>query len=126
MYKVIIDLTLKVNGVVEVFPVGCVINLPEKSAHKLIKQGKIVREPQVVNNEYDNYFQAAVLKVSQIYQDGTIDDARLKYPERWKQCIQIEDIINGQWDKNLQEFKKAADDWCDIYSELVKLFKQDY
>ena len=41
MYKVTSDLKLKVRGVVKVFLVGSVINLPEKSAQMFIQQGKI-------------------------------------------------------------------------------------
>lgn len=42
MYKVITDLKVKVQGIVNVFPVGSVINLPEKSAQIFIQQGKLV------------------------------------------------------------------------------------
>ena len=42
MYKVIADLKVRVQGVVKVFPVGSVINLPEKSAQMFIRQGKLV------------------------------------------------------------------------------------
>ena len=42
MYKVTCELKLKVQGVIKVFPVGSVINLPEKSAELFIQQGKLV------------------------------------------------------------------------------------
>ena len=42
MYKVTNDLKLKIQGVVKMFSVGSVINLPEKSAQIFIQQGKLV------------------------------------------------------------------------------------
>lgn len=42
MYKVIGDLIIKVQGITKVFPVGSVINLPEKPAQMFIQQGKLV------------------------------------------------------------------------------------
>jgi len=53
MYKVTSDLKLKVQGVIKVFPVGSVINLPEKSAQMFIQQGKIVSIPE--EPEKDTY-----------------------------------------------------------------------
>jgi len=42
MYEVTSELKLKVQGVIKVFPVGSVINLPEKSAQIFVQQGKLV------------------------------------------------------------------------------------
>lgn len=53
MFKVTNNLKVKVQGVIKVFPVGRVINLPEKSAQMFIQQGKIVsipEEPQITRN----------------------------------------------------------------------------
>ena len=84
MFKVTSSIKVKVQGVIKVFPVGSVINLPEKSAQMFIQQGKLVPEkPQVVINnesEYENYFQAAVGRINHHYQAGTIDYIRRKYP----------------------------------------------
>lgn len=49
MYRVVQDLTVKVQGVIKTFPTGSVINLPEKSAQMFIQQGKLIpveEEPQ--------------------------------------------------------------------------------
>jgi hypothetical protein len=45
MYKAICDLKMKVQGEIKVFPVGSVINLPEKSAQIFIQQGKLIPLP---------------------------------------------------------------------------------
>ena len=53
MYKVVQDLTVKVNGTIKTFHIGSIVNLPEKSAQMFIQQGKIVsipEEPQVMRN----------------------------------------------------------------------------
>ena len=42
MFKVTSSIKVKVQGVIKVFPVGSVINLPEKSAQMFIQQGKIM------------------------------------------------------------------------------------
>ncbi len=42
MYKVTSDLKLKIQGVVKMFSVGSVINLPEQSAQIFIQQGKLM------------------------------------------------------------------------------------
>ena len=98
---------------------GQVVTIVEEKAKKLIQEGEIKLVEQ-----YEDYFKDTVEKVSQIYQAGTLDYIRQKYPERWKQCIQAEDRINGLWDKDLQEFKKAVDDWREIELELIELFKK--
>lgn len=41
MYKVISDLTVKVQGVIKTFPAGSIVKLPEKAAQMFIKQGKL-------------------------------------------------------------------------------------
>lgn len=41
MYKVVQNLTVKVQGVIKTFPVGSVVNLPEKAAQMFIQQGKL-------------------------------------------------------------------------------------
>lgn len=50
MYKVITDLKVKVQGIIKVFPVGSLINLPEKSAQIFIQQGKLVPVFEPVND----------------------------------------------------------------------------
>lgn len=50
MYKVTSDLTLKVQGIIKVFPVGSVINLPEKSAQVFVQQGKLTPVFEPVDN----------------------------------------------------------------------------
>jgi len=50
MYKVTNDLKLKVQGVIKVFPVGSVINLPEKSAQIFVQQGKLIPVFEPVDN----------------------------------------------------------------------------
>ena len=128
MFKVTSSIKVKVQGVIKVFPVGSVINLPEKSAQMFIQQGKLVPEkPQVVINnesEYENYFQAAVGRINHHYQAGTIDYIRRKYPGRFQESLQIENRLNDFWDKDFQEFTKAVDEWQKIELELVKLFMQ--
>src|SRR3990172_11751347 len=42
MYKVVQDLTVKVNGTIKTFHVESIVNLPEKSAQMFIQQGKLV------------------------------------------------------------------------------------
>lgn len=98
---------------------GQVITLVEEKAKKLIQEGKIKLVEQ-----YEDYFKDTVEKVSQIYQAGTIDYIRRNHPERWKQYTQAEDRINGLWDKDLREFKKAVDCWREIELELIELFKK--
>ncbi|MBM2833776.1 MAG: hypothetical protein HW406_937 [Candidatus Brocadiaceae bacterium] len=127
MYKVTSDLTLKVKGVIKVFPAGCLINLPEKPAQMFMQQGKIVpvqEKPQVANNEfnYETYFLVATQRIAQNYQAGTIDYIRQNHPERWGKCVQAEDRINALWDKNLQEFQGAVDDWREIKLALIELY----
>lgn len=118
-YKTLILFTVKTkHGDLTLNP-GQVVTLAEEKAKKLILEWKIKEVDQ-----YEDCFKDAVEKVSQIYQAGTLDYIRQKYPERWKRCIQWEDRINGLWDKNLQEFKKAVDDWREFELELVKLFRQ--
>ena len=128
MFKVTSSIKVKVQGVIKVFPVGSVINLPEKSAQMFIQQGKLVpEEPHVVINnesEYENYFQAAVGRINHHYQAGTIDYIRRKYPGRFQESLQIENKLNDFWDKDFQEFTKAVDEWQKIELELVKLFMQ--
>lgn len=54
MYKVIQDLTVKVQGIIRTFLVGSVIKLPEKSAQMFIQQGKlepIAEESQIMGCE---------------------------------------------------------------------------
>lgn len=49
MYKVVQDLTVKVNGTIKTFYIGSIVNLPEKSAQMFIQQGKIesvITEPE--------------------------------------------------------------------------------
>ncbi|GEM_PF-1572489 len=46
MYKVVQDLTVKVNGTIKTFHIGSIVNLPEKSAQTFIQQGKIVSIPE--------------------------------------------------------------------------------
>ena len=131
MYEVTRDLTIKVQGVINVFHAGSLINLPEKSAQLFIQQGKLVpvqEKPQVVvinESEYENYFQAAVGRINHHYQAGTIDYIRRKYPGRFQESLQIENRLNNFWDKDFQEFKKGVDDWREVELELIKLFKQD-
>jgi len=53
MYKVVQDLTVKVNGTIKTFHIGSIVNLPEKSAQMFVQQGKIVsipEEPQITRN----------------------------------------------------------------------------
>lgn len=42
MYRVVQDLTVKVNGAIKTFRMGSIVNLPEKSAQIFIQQGKII------------------------------------------------------------------------------------
>jgi len=55
MFKVTRDLKLKVQGVIKVFLVGSVINLPEKSAQMFVQQGKIVPVPEEPPKEVRPY-----------------------------------------------------------------------
>lgn len=41
MYKVVQDLTVKVNGTIKTFHIGSIVNLPEKAAQMFIEQGKL-------------------------------------------------------------------------------------
>ena len=50
MYKVTSDLKLKVQGIVRIFSVDSVINLPEKSAQILVRQGKLCAAFEPVDN----------------------------------------------------------------------------
>lgn len=118
-YKILILFTVKTKGGDLTLNPGQVITLAEEKANKLIQEGKIKLVEQ-----YEDYFKDTVEKVSQIYQAGALDYIRQKHPERWKQCIQAEDRINCLWDKDLQEFKKAVEDWREIELELIELFKK--
>ena len=119
-YKVIRLFTVKTKqGDLTLNP-GQVITLVEEKAKKLILEGKI-REV----DKYEDYFKDAVEKVSQIYQAGTIDYIRRKYPGRFQESLQIENRLNDFWDKDFQEFRKAVADWQQIELELIKLFNQD-
>lgn len=54
MYKVTRDLTVKVQGTIKTFPVGSIVELPEKAAQMFIQQGKIkpvVEEPKITGYE---------------------------------------------------------------------------
>lgn len=118
-YKVIRLFTVKTKqGNLTLNP-GQVVTLVEEKAKKLIQQGKIK-----VVEQYEDYFKDTVEKVSQIYQAGTIDYVRRRYPGRFQESLQIENRLNDFWDKDFQEFKKAVDDWREIEIELVKLFTQ--
>ncbi len=41
MYKVVQNLTVKVQGVIKTFPIGAILKLPEKAAQLFVQQGKI-------------------------------------------------------------------------------------
>jgi hypothetical protein len=49
MYRVVQDLTVRVNGTIKTFHIGSIVNLPEKSAQIFVKQGKIVLAFNPVN-----------------------------------------------------------------------------
>jgi hypothetical protein len=58
MYRVVgQDLKVKVNGTIKTFHIGSIVNLPEKSAHMFIQQGKIkpvAEEPQIpITQQYE-------------------------------------------------------------------------
>ncbi|MBF8277790.1 MAG: hypothetical protein HW390_2863 [Candidatus Brocadiaceae bacterium] len=119
-YKILTLFTVKTKqGDLTLNP-GQVITLVEEKAKKLIQEGKIKLVEQ-----YEDYFKDTVEKVSQIYQAGTIDYVRRNHPERFQESLHIETRLNNFWDKDFQEFKKAAvDGWRDIELELIKLFTQ--
>ncbi len=51
MYNVVQTLMVKVNGIIKTFPIGSIVNLPEKSAQMFIQQGKIESaESQIARN----------------------------------------------------------------------------
>lgn len=128
LYQIVERVKIKVGNEIKEFKAGKFIRLSELSARRLIEAGKIrhIPEPVPANNEseYENYFQTAIGRIAQDYQAGTIDYIRRKYPGRFQESLQIENRLNDFWDKDLQEFKKAVDDWQKTELELIKLFTQ--
>ena len=117
IYKILTLFTVKTKqGDLTLNP-GQTITLAEEKANKLITEGKIK-----VVEQFEDYFKDTVDKVSQIYQAGTLDYIRQKYPERFQESLQIENRLNTFWDKDFQEFKKSVDDWREVELAIIKLF----
>lgn len=123
-YLVIADAVIKrKNGIIELKK-DQTVKLSEKIAQKLIETGKI---KTLTPEDFEPFFLDAVHELNKYYPQGLVDHICQKYPKRWQRSIQAEERLNQLWDegKDVGSFKKAVNEWKEIYKELIKLFKRD-